>query len=177
MAVVRDGRAVFAAVAGALPAVGPHQPFHGAPGHVVALAAQPDPHLARTQRCGELAGLRVLALGADQRRDLLVAPLLLRWPLVGPLVVRGRADLDAVLGQHGAHGLDSPAQPGPTIGTGRLVILVLGDEPNHRLAGRSVKSARGAVALPLRFPGLLPEPGVHLSMHRALHKPHVGSLA
>jgi hypothetical protein len=45
-----------------------------------------------------------------------------------------------------------------------------------RIAGVSVRSARGAVPVfrPVRFPGPPPEPGVHVSVHRALHTSRLG---
>ncbi|GFG83460.1 hypothetical protein MALGJ_24460 [Mycolicibacter algericus] len=46
MAVVTDRGLVFGPIAGPLPALGAHDPLHRATGHIVALAAQPDPHLA-----------------------------------------------------------------------------------------------------------------------------------
>ncbi len=70
MGFVRDRGAVFGAVAGTFPALLAHDPLHGAPRHVVALAAQPDPQLACPERLDELAGLLVLALRGDDRDQL-----------------------------------------------------------------------------------------------------------
>src|SRR6478752_4294575 len=53
------------------------------------------------------------------------------------LVVGRRADRHTVLREHRTHGLDTPAKPGPSIRAGKLVVLVIGDEPDHRLPGRS----------------------------------------
>jgi hypothetical protein len=68
-----------------------------------------------------------------------------------------------VLGEHVADRLDPEA------------LLVRVDVVADQRSRRSVKSARGAVSAsrPVRFPGPLPEPGMHLSMHRALHKPPI----
>jgi hypothetical protein len=88
----------------------------------------------------------------------------------GVFVVGGRGDPHTqVLGQHRADRLDSPPQT-----TGLPVVRVRTDELRDQWEGRSVKVGlrRGTESNdPARFPRPLPEPGVHLSMHRALHKP------
>src|SRR3954465_13281331 len=113
----------------------------------MAPAAQPDPQLAAAQGAYEPARLLVLTLRGDQRGQLGVRVLPAGGLLVDPLVVGRRADLDPVLGEHLAHGLDTPAQPDPAGGgVGHLVVLVLGDEPDHRFAGRSSSAAKKAEA-------------------------------
>jgi len=86
-------------------------------------------------------------------------------------VVGTGGDRRALLGQHSADRLDSPSLPvdGGAVG-------VLGDEHHEIRCGRSVKSAQSAVSTsgPIRFSGPLPEPGVRLAAHRALHKPRIG---
>lgn len=47
-----------------------------------------------------------------------------------------------MLGQNGTHGLDTPAQPGPTAGADNLMVLVFGAEPDYRLPGRSSSAPR-----------------------------------
>jgi hypothetical protein len=62
------------------------------------------------------------------------------------------------------------------------VALMLSDEPGDQCRGRSVKVSPGrgdsccgcSVSLGRFFPGPLPEPGVHLSMHRALRRTRLG---
>ena len=77
-----------------------------------------------SRACDEPAGLGCLHAGpASARRSRRRASSPLRRRLAGPLVVGGRADLDAVLGEHGAHGLDTPTQPGPPSGPGTLWSL------------------------------------------------------
>src|SRR4051794_38441655 len=146
MAGIGDGRLVLGAVAGPFPALLTHDSLHGAASDVVALAAKPDPQLARSQGLHEPAGLLVLPLGADQGDEVGVGQLPLRGLLVDPLVVGRGADLDAVLGQHGAHGLDTSGQPGLAVRAALLVVLVLGDEPGHRFSGRSSSAAKKAEA-------------------------------
>src|SRR6476660_5423500 len=51
-----------------------------------------------------------------------------------------------MLREHGAHGLDTPAQPSPTVGGGHLVVLVFGDEPDHHLPGRSSSAPKKIAA-------------------------------
>jgi hypothetical protein len=51
-----------------------------------------------------------------------------------------------VLRKHGAHGLDTPAQPRPTVGADHLLVLVFGDEPDHRLPGRSSSAPKKIAA-------------------------------
>src|SRR6478672_6202097 len=51
-----------------------------------------------------------------------------------------------MLREHSTHGLDTPAQPGPAVGTGHLVVLVFGDEPDHRLPGRSSSAPKKIAA-------------------------------
>src|SRR6185295_1967477 len=75
-----------------------------------------------------------------------VPDLATRRGLGDPLVVSRRADRHPMLRQHGAHGLDTPAQPGPTVGAGHLVVLVFGDEPDHRLPGRSSSAPKKIAA-------------------------------
>ena len=58
------------------PALLRHQPFHGAPGHVVALCAQVQPHLAGTEPDPEL----VVPGRSDQREDLGITQSPLRGP-------------------------------------------------------------------------------------------------
>lgn len=77
--------------------------------------------------------LGVLWLRTENREQLNVDLLPLRGLLVDPLVVGRRADFDAVLGQYRAHGLDTPGEPSPAVGAGFLIVLVIGDEPDHRL--------------------------------------------
>ncbi len=144
---VLNGRLGRATVTGTLPAVGPHQTLNGASSNVHAVPTQLDPYLATAQG---LVQRVALAEFLDRGGDRFITKLLLARCFPDPLVVGGRADLDAMLGEHGAHGLDSPNQPSPTIGAGRLVILVLGDEPNYRLAGRS-SSAPKKIAAALRI--------------------------
>lgn len=76
--------------------------------------------------------------------------------------------MPAVLREHSAHRIDTPDK---TIRT-HPVTPVGADEVHNYRCGRSVKvgPGRGDNRWWLfRFPGPLPEPGVHLSMHRALH--------
>jgi hypothetical protein len=79
-----------------------------------------------------------------------------------PGSVGARGDLAALPAQDSADQLDRVA-----FGT-----HLIGEHGDQRLRGL-VKSARSAVPAwrLVRFCGPLPEPGVHLSMHRALHKP------
>jgi hypothetical protein len=85
------------------PALGGHQPLHSAPRHVVAVAAQMQPHLPGTEPDTEL----VLACRSNQLDDLgITQRALRRSPVAGFVVGRG-SDLDAVLGQHAADRLDS----------------------------------------------------------------------
>src|SRR4051812_2599157 len=51
-----------------------------------------------------------------------------------------------MLRKHRTHGLDTPAQPGPTVGAGHLMVLVFGDEPDHRLPGRSSSAPKKIAA-------------------------------
>uniref|UniRef100_A0A5Q5BHQ1 Uncharacterized protein n=1 Tax=Mycobacterium sp. (strain MCS) TaxID=164756 RepID=A0A5Q5BHQ1_MYCSS len=51
-----------------------------------------------------------------------------------------------MLGEHGTHGLDTPAQPGPAVGAGHLMVLVFGDEPDRRLPGRSSSAPKKIAA-------------------------------
>jgi hypothetical protein len=86
----------------ALPAVLCHQPLDRAPGDVVALAAQTQPHLAGTESGHE----PLLASGPDKFDDLGIAQRPLRRRSITGLVVGGRGDLEPVLGQHAADRLD-----------------------------------------------------------------------
>jgi hypothetical protein len=80
-----------------------HQPLHRAAGHVVALAAQPQPHLAGTQAGHE--PIRVPLVG-DQLSELLIPQRPSRRPTRHNVVKRRRGDRAAVLGQHPADRLD-----------------------------------------------------------------------
>ena len=51
-----------------------------------------------------------------------------------------------MLRKHGTHGLDTPAQPGTAVGAGHLMVLVFGDEPDHRLPGRSSSAPKKIAA-------------------------------
>ena len=51
-----------------------------------------------------------------------------------------------MLREHRTHGLDTPAKPGPSIRAGKLVVLVIGDEPDHRLPGRSSSAPKKIAA-------------------------------
>src|SRR6201999_225759 len=134
MRLVGERGLVFSPVTGAFPAVGPHESLDGAARDVVALAAQPDPRLVTAQSGVELVPL---AERCDHRAGLLVAQMLPRRLPRDPLVVGRGTDRHAVLTEHGAHGLDTPAQPGNPVGAGHAVVLVLADERDHRLPGRS----------------------------------------
>jgi hypothetical protein len=129
-----------------------------------AVAGQPGGHLApAVKHLGQWPTLRPAGLEVPQRvdhRGVIDRPRRGRVRLPRPVGTRG--DPQALLTQHPADRLD----PAPS---GALLV----DEPNDQRWRGSVKSVRGAVPFlrPARFPGPLPEPGVHLSMHRALHKP------
>src|SRR5262249_39731264 len=72
-------------------------------------------------------GLQLLIAGRSRRR----------LPALG-VVVSGGGDRAAVLAQHGADRLDTPAQPARTHAAG----LVLVDEPHERCCGRSSPAAK-----------------------------------
>lgn len=84
--------------------------FDGAAGHVVALPAQVQPHLAGTEPDPEL----VLGGSPDQLDDLGVAQGPFRRRPAAGLVVGAGGDRASMLGQHGADRLDpQPARSRP----------------------------------------------------------------
>ena len=95
-----------------------HQPLHRAPGHRRALAVELQPDLPRPV---DAVVLRVHP--ADLGLQLLIAHGPGRGHPAGGVVVGGRGDRAAVLGQHAADRLDP--EPG----------LVLADEPHETAAG------------------------------------------
>jgi hypothetical protein len=97
-----------------------------------------------------------------------------------------RADRHTVLRQHRTRGLDTPAKPDPTIGAGHLVVLVLGNEPNYRLPGRSssapkkiaaafkISLARRSWATSLRSAPYSPQPSATSPSAADLRRPPIG---
>ena len=144
--VVGDGGLVLGSVPRSLPTIFAHDPFHRAACDIVTPAAEPDPQFARPQRLDEPPRLLVFPCRSDDLNQFDVADLPLCRGLGDPLVIGRRTDRHPVLGKHGAHGLDTPAQPGPTVGAGHLLVLVFGDEPDHRLPGRSSSAPKKIAA-------------------------------
>jgi hypothetical protein len=114
-----------------------HQPLDCAPGDRDAFTVERKPHLPRAV---DAVVLRMHP--ADLGLELGVAQLPPSGLLHGSsgVVVGGRGDRAAMLGQHSADRLDTPAQP--TIGAHG----VLGDEPHERGEGRSSSAAKKADA-------------------------------
>src|SRR6476619_5691851 len=129
-----------------LPTLLAHDPLHRTASDVVALAAWPDPQLARPEGLYELADLRVFPCCRDDLDQLGVTELPTCRGLGDPLVVGRRADRHTVLREHSTHGLDTPAQACPTPGAAHLTVLVFGDEPDHRLPGRSSSAPKKIAA-------------------------------
>ncbi len=109
-----------------VPAVSCHQPLYRAAGHVVAVAAQMQPHLP-----GSVAGDEALLPGGgDQLNDLRIPQRSLR----AGATARRRGDRGAVLAQHAADRLDPEH------------IAVLIDERGQNFGGRSSSAAKKAEA-------------------------------
>jgi hypothetical protein len=84
------------------PALGSHQPFHRATGHIMTLTAQPQPHLPRPQTGDE----PLPPLDGHQLDQLGVAAGPRRRPMRQRSVKRGRGDPAAGLTQHHTDRLD-----------------------------------------------------------------------
>jgi hypothetical protein len=116
---VGDGGADPLEASHPLPAVGAHQPFHGARGHDDAVPVQMGPHLHRPiQRLGPLAALRVgLVVAGQDLGDHHVPQSSRRQRSFDPGIERSRGDPAAVLRQHATDRSDP--EPSPVLGDER----------------------------------------------------------
>jgi hypothetical protein len=142
-----------------------HQPIHGVLGDTrVAVAGQPGGHLATpVEHLWPRPARRAAGTQLPQR-------------VQNPGIVNGphrrRSRFPRPVGARGDRQAQHPQGPADRLDPAPAGGLLIDERDDQRRRG-SVKSVRGAVPFlrPARFPGPLPAPGVHLSMHRALHKP------
>jgi hypothetical protein len=109
-----------------------HQPLHRAAGHLDAFTVQLQPHLP-----GAVDAVVRRVHPGDLGFELGVTDLSRRRAPVEVVVVGGRGDQQAMLGQHCADRLDAPDQA-----TGFTVAMVSADEFHDQWCGRSSSAAK-----------------------------------
>lgn len=120
-----------------MPSHFPHEPLDGTSSDIKTIAAQHNPRLPRTEnKCKRLPRPehmnRIDDMGIRKHSGT-------RYPS-DMVVVRGRGDVHAMLGEHRAHRVDTPDK---TIGT-HPVSLVSADEVHNYRCGRSISAAKKA---------------------------------
>ena len=113
-----------------------HQPLHGAPRHLDALAVERQPHLAGAVDA-VVRGVHPLDVGLEG----FVAYLAAAGWAIDVLVVGRWGDLNAELSQPGADRLDTPPK------TAIAAVVMLDDEANDQWCGRSSSAAKKADAV------------------------------
>lgn len=123
----------------------PHQSFDGTSSYLDTAAAQHNPGLPRTENPCERLPRPEHVNGID---DMCIGQYSGTRQPSDMVVVRGRGDVHAMLGEHRAHRVDTPDK---TIGT-HPVSLVSADEVHNYRCGRSISAAKkadAALSIPL----------------------------